>query len=180
MDAVQQRWGEAIHRLRNHLFERDIEPLRDALLGYCLRLTGDLAAAEDLQHETLIRGLALCRICGGPDNTKAYLFRTAANLWIDHLRRRKKEALLSAHTAMAAAPRPPGELGVEWLDFLTHTLPPREFEVFVLREIHGYTGPETARLLGATEAAVKMAVSRARQRIQTSTAEVEQPAGASR
>ena len=170
MDAVQQRWDQAILRLRNHLFERDIEPLRDALLGYCLRLTGERAAAEDLQQETMIRGFALCQICGGPENTKAYLFRSAANLWIDHLRRRKKEALLPELLAIAAEPPPSGDLSAEWLDFLARILPPREFEVFILRDVHGYTGPETARLLGATEAAVKMAAVRARQRIQACAA----------
>jgi RNA polymerase sigma-70 factor, ECF subfamily len=169
MDAVQQRWDEALRRLRNHLFDRDIEPLREALLGYCLRLTGERATAEDLQQETMLRGFALCGICGGPDNTQAYLFRSAANLWIDHLRRRKQEDRLPEHLTLTGPP-PSGELGAEWLDFLSRTLPPREFEVFLLREVHGYTGRETAQLLGATEAAVKMAVSRARQRIQASAA----------
>ena len=170
MDPVQQRWDQAIQRLRNHMFERDIAPLREELLGHCLRLTGERASAEDLQQETLIRGFALCQICGGPDNSKAYLFRSAANLWIDHLRRRRKEALLPEQLALTAPPPPSGELAAEWLDFLARTLTPREFEVFVLRDVHGYTGRETARLLGATEAAVKMAASRARQRIQSGAA----------
>src|ERR1700761_7861026 len=107
MDAVQQRWDQAIRRLRNHLFTRDIEPLRADLFAYCLRLTGDRAAAEDLQQETLLRGLALCQICGGPDNIKAYLFRCASNLWIDHLRRRRKEVL----APQAPGPQPSGALG---------------------------------------------------------------------
>ena len=135
-----------------------------------LRLTGDPMAAEDLQQETMIRGLALCQICGGPDDTKAYLFRSAANLWIDRLRRRKKEALLPEMLSISAPPPASGELSAEWLNFLARTLSPREFEVFILREVHGYTGPETARLLGATEAAVKMAACRARQRIQACAA----------
>jgi DNA-directed RNA polymerase specialized sigma24 family protein len=169
MDRVQQQWEQALQRMRNHLFARDIEPLREPLLGYCLRLTGDAAAAEDLQQETLIRGLALCRICGGPDDTRAYLFRSAANLWIDHLRRRKKEAGLQQRLALLAPPSPFGALGAEWLDFLAHTLTPREFEVFVLRELHGYGAADTARRLGATEAAVKMAATRARQRLRAAT-----------
>ena len=168
MDAIQQRWDQAIRRLRNHLFDRDIAPFRDALLAYCLRLTADRAAAEDLQQETMLRSLALCQICGGPENTKAYLFRSAAYLWIDHLRRHKRETLLPEHLALSAAPQPSGELGGEWLDLLARTLSPREFEVFILRDVHGYTGQETAGLLGTTEAAVKMATSRARRRMQAS------------
>jgi RNA polymerase sigma-70 factor (ECF subfamily) len=164
MDAVQQQWDEAIQRLRNHLFDRDIEPLRRELLAYCLRLTGTLAEAEDLQQETMLRGLALCQICGGPENTRAYLFRSAANLWVDRMRRRRKEALLPQNLATSAAP-PPAGFGAEWLDFLARTLSPREFEVVVLRDVGGYTGAEAARLLGTTEAAVKMAASRGRRRM---------------
>ena len=46
-------------------------------------------------------------------------------------------------------------------------MPPRELKVFLLREIHEYTGRETARMLGVSEAAVKMAVSRARKRLRS-------------
>jgi len=51
MDAVQQRWDQAIQRLRNHMFARDVAPLRDELLAYCRRLAGERAAAEELRDQ---------------------------------------------------------------------------------------------------------------------------------
>src|SRR5579872_2308767 len=36
-----------------------VEPLRPALARYCRRLTGDVWDAEDLAHDTLLRGFGL-------------------------------------------------------------------------------------------------------------------------
>jgi RNA polymerase sigma-70 factor (ECF subfamily) len=169
MDDVQRRWDRAMHRLRNHLFARDVEPVRAQLLRYCTRLAGDAAGGEDLEQETMARSFdALCGMCGGPLNVKAYLFRVATNLWIDRQRKRKREAAAQAQFGHSLAARPADEGVLETLSRLAQTLTPRELEVFMLREVQGYTAAESARLLGVSEAAVKMAASRARRRAQAS------------
>src|SRR5262245_25629553 len=65
-----------------------LEPHRAALHSYCCRLTGNVWDAEDLVQDTLARvfsqlGKTQVRL----ENPKAYLIRTAANLWIDRVRR---------------------------------------------------------------------------------------------
>jgi RNA polymerase sigma-70 factor (ECF subfamily) len=168
-EDVQQRWDRALRRLRNHLFERDVGPLRPQLLRYCTRLAGDAAGGEDLEQDTLFRAFdPLCQICGGPSNLKAYLFRIATNLWIDRQRRRKRE--IRAQALLAVSPPPPfADDGVlERLARLTQVLTPRELEVFLLRDVQGYTAAETARRLGISEAAAKMAGVRARRRARLS------------
>ena len=57
-------------------------------------------------------------------------------------------------------------LTTAFLMLLEH-LSPTERAVFLLREVQGYTAAESARMLGVSEAAVKMAASRARRRAQT-------------
>lgn len=170
-DEVERRWDQALKRLRNHLFERDVEPLRAELRGYCARLTGDAASGEDLEQETMLRGFgAVCEICGGPLSVKAYLYKIATNLWIDRRRRCKREGLAQAQLAQAIAPPRADEAAVERLARLTQALTPRELEVFLLREVQGYSVAESAARLGISEAAVKMAGARGRRRAQSALA----------
>jgi hypothetical protein len=67
--------------------------LRPALHGYCRRLAGNLWDAEDLAHDTLLRAFGQWGVTT-PEirNPRAYLLRTATNVWIDTLRRRETEA----------------------------------------------------------------------------------------
>jgi RNA polymerase sigma-70 factor (ECF subfamily) len=170
-DELERRWAQALKRLRNHLFERDVEPLRGELRRYCTRLTGDAATGEDLEQETMLRGFgAVCQICGGPLRVKAYLYRIATNLWIDRRRRHRREASAHAHLAQVVGPPRWEETAVEQLARVTQSLSPRELEVFLLREVQGYSVVESAALLGVTEAAVKMAAARGRQRAQRALA----------
>ena len=160
-------WITALRRLRNHLFEREAGPLRAPLLAHCLRLTGERAAAEDLQQETLLRAMPLAgSLCGAPANLKAYLFKIATNLWIDQTRRRRRErTLLTAENPRHASEPALSATLADGLAHLERTLPARELEVFLLREARGLSSAETASRLGISEAAVKMAACRARKRL---------------
>jgi RNA polymerase sigma-70 factor (ECF subfamily) len=158
-------WDEMMRRLRNHLFERDVEPFRPVLLRYCRRLAGDPDRGQDLLQSTLLRGFdRFCRICGEPINTKAFLFRIATNLWIDQLRKQKRDAALNLRFAEDGLAQSRDAEAVETMISLSQSLSPREFQVFQLHQVAGYTARETALLLGTSESAVKMAASRARRR----------------
>jgi len=85
-------------RLAWFRFLDTVEPFRQDLHRYCLRLTRNLWSAEDLVQDTLLRGYAAIargdlhgetsKMC----NRRAYLFRTASNLWIDQVRHARLEA----------------------------------------------------------------------------------------
>src|SRR5205823_3376595 len=85
-----------------HCYVDLLAPLRPTLHGYCSRLTGNLWDAEDLVQDTLLRAFGtLGSIFTRIENPRAYLLRTATNLWIDTVRRRGNEV-----TAYAAADVP--------------------------------------------------------------------------
>ena len=63
----------------------------DRLYGYCLRLTGQPADAEDLVQETLLRGMRAYRDLRDPDRAKGWLFAIATNVWRDTARARGRE-----------------------------------------------------------------------------------------
>jgi len=65
------------------------EPLRPALYRFCRYLSRSPWDAEDLVQDTLARAFAtLGALAEPPRDPRAWLFRVASNLWIDHVRRR--------------------------------------------------------------------------------------------
>src|SRR2546430_16451016 len=76
-----------------HRYVDMLVPLRPALYGYCRRLTGNVWDAEDLVQDTLLRAFGRWGVTY-PEirDLRAYLLRTATNVWIDMLRRRETEA----------------------------------------------------------------------------------------
>ena len=72
-----------------HRYVASLVPLRPALYGYCRRLTGTVWDAEDLVQDTLVRAFGQWGVTRPViRNPRAYLLRTATNVWIDLQRRR--------------------------------------------------------------------------------------------
>jgi RNA polymerase sigma-70 factor (ECF subfamily) len=142
-------------------------PLRPALHGYCRRLTGNLWDAEDLVQDTLLRGFgALGHVHHSIQNPRAYLLRTATNLWIDTVRRRVLEAAALATRAAepggdAPAPGAARDVGVA----LMQRLAPQERAAVVLKDLFDAPLDEIALVLGTSVGAVKSALHRGRARL---------------
>jgi len=162
-DALRDDLRAAWHRYIDLM-----APLRPALHGYCRRLTGNVWDAEDLVQDTLLRAFGtLGSIFTRIENPRAYLLRTATNLWIDTLRRRGSEAGVLAEQAppvsagdadAAGALRDAGTL-------LLQRLAPQERAAMVLKELFDYSLEDIADLLGTTVGAVKAALHRGRTRL---------------
>lgn len=164
--AHNAEWTQALDRLRNHFFDRDIEPIRPTLRAHCLKLTKDPVKAEDLMQDALVRSLKLCQICGSPINIRAYVPRTATNLWIDELRKQRR-ARTAASNLTTMLPPPSYEPAEPLFELIAAELPEREFEALMLTAVYGFTSGEAAALLETSPAAIKMATSRARKRLRT-------------
>lgn len=145
-------------------------PLRPALHGYCRRLTRNLWDAEDLVQDTLLRAFGhLAFINHTIRNPRAYLLRTATNVWIDELRRRARETpaaqldaereavsdtdLETSIDARAAGAR------------LFQRLSPQKRAAVLLKEMFEMSLDEIAELLATTTGAVKAALHRGRERL---------------
>ena len=148
-------------------------PLRPALHGYCRRLTGDLWDAEDLVQDTLLRGFGfLGHVHHGIENPRAYLLRTATNLWIDALRRREREAAaLGAHATGANRATPSPGVARDVGTALLQRLAPQERAAVVLKELFDAPLDEIALVLGTSVGAVKSALHRGRARLRETAGE---------
>ena len=150
-------------------------PLRPALHGYCRRLTGNLWDAEDLVQDTLLRGFgALGHVHHTIGNPRAYLLRTATNLWIDTVRRRVLEAATLAARAAepggdAPAPGAARDVGVA----LMQRLAPQERAAVVLKDLFDSSLDEIALVLGTSVGAVKSALHRGRARLRDAESQDE-------
>lgn len=168
-DALRDGLREAWHRYLDLLI-----PLRPALHGYCRRLTRNLWDAEDLVQDTLMRAFGtLGSLHQEVRNPKAYLFRTATNLWIDTLRRRGSEEKALAESDAPAAPPAPAPGAVRDAgSALLQRLAPRERAAVVLKDVFDFSLEDCAMVLETTVGAVKAALHRGRERLREPEGEV--------
>lgn len=158
--SVRGPWRRYLDSLVEH---------RPTLHAYCRRLTGNVWDGEDLMQDTLVRVFALLgKIDAKIENPRAYLLKTASNLWIDRQRRLARERALLAleveeeegiaddHGAVDA-----GTAAKE----LFQSLHPQERAALLLKDVLDLSLDETATTLGVTVGSVKSALHRARGRL---------------
>ncbi|MBX3468004.1 MAG: RNA polymerase sigma factor [Planctomycetes bacterium] len=110
-----------------------------------LAITCDPAAAEDVVQESFVR--ALSRAPEGDGPLDGWLHRTARNLALDHLRRRKVAADRAGDVALLLARRDgpaPDGLDAQAVSRALLDLPLEQREVVLLRVWEGLSFPEVA------------------------------------
>lgn len=163
-----------------HRYVDELAPIRPALHDYCRRLTGNLWDAEDLAQDTLLRAFGRWGVTyPAIRDPRAYLLRTATNVWIDTLRRRRLESLDRERDpdTLAAAGADPSAAG-DVRDAgtrLLQRLSPQERVALVLKEAFDMSLEEIADLLSTTTGAVKAALHRGRGRLATASDPAQRP-----
>ncbi|MFI6293505.1 RNA polymerase subunit sigma-70 [Nonomuraea sp. NPDC050790] len=160
----------------------DLELHRRELHVHCYRMLGSYHEAEDLVQETFLR--AWRRRDTSPDNLKAWLYKIATNACLDFLRANPRrpeprQEPIVADPGMAwptsthvpwISPYPDDLLDsvieretieLAFLVAIQH-LPGKQRAIVILRDVLGWSAPETAEALDTTVTAVKSALQRAR------------------
>jgi RNA polymerase sigma-70 factor (sigma-E family) len=150
-------------------FERFVDDHTDALLHTGYLIVWDLAEAEDLVQETLLRVARRWRRVRGMDHPAAYARRILVNLAIDDdARRSRRRGELEPPDGAALGARPDAasvhafgtlDARAELLGALA-LLPPRQRAVLVLRYFEDLSEAETAQTLGCSLGTVKSTASR--------------------
>ena len=153
-----------------------VEAVRPRLHGFCLKLTGTLWEAEDLVQDTLLRGFgSLGRGDMSPppledgsggrwfEKPQAYLAQIATNLWIDRMRRSRRDARLPQTEPVAEEPasvitRSAGAA-------LFERAGPQERAAVVLKDVFDFSLEEIAAMLTTTPGAIKSALHRGRRKL---------------
>jgi len=169
-DVVRGSW---------HRFLDTYEPLRPELFRYCRHLTRSPWDAEDLAQDAMARAfVTLGKMGHPPANPRAWLFRVASNLWIDQVRRRRREQPLDDELADSADASDPAAAR-EAAGTLIGRLSPQQRAAVVLKDVFELSLDEIAEALSTTPGAVKAALHRARGKlVEPEPAEAQAPAPA--
>ena len=152
----------------------EFEELRPLLFAIAYRILGSVAEAEDAVQETWLRYQSSPT---QPTSTKAFLSAVVTRISIDVLRsaRVRRENYVGEWfpEPLVTDPFEDPERSVELADSLSmaallllERLSPLERAVFVLREVFGFSFPETAAAVGRSEAACRQLAVRARRHME--------------
>ena len=135
---------------------------RDGVFRYLSRIVGHADTAQDLTQEVFLRVARTPVPEAEAAGCRAWVFRIARNLALNHLRDRRRRVDLTEETD---AGRPATqELGVALGQALA-ALPDLDRDVFLMRESAGLTYVEIAAACELTQDAVRSRLHRARQQL---------------
>jgi RNA polymerase sigma factor (sigma-70 family) len=175
-------------QLVEHFFRHETGRLHGALL----RLLGvhNLALAEDVAQEAMLRALRTWSMGGVPPNPSAWITQVAMNLAKDHLRRRqmtarKEEAVITHHEQTVPAPAIAWETAHEIRDdslrlmfVCCHpSIAPDAQVILALKMLCGFSTAEIARAFLSSDAAIEKQLTRTKQRIHDAGIGFEIPEG---
>jgi RNA polymerase sigma-70 factor (ECF subfamily) len=125
-------------------------------------ILGDVSAAEDCTQDAFVRAWKAWPRWRPQAPAEAWLYRIALNVAFSHRRRQKLGYLVDRVLSRSAPDLDPGLIVRPDIAEALKRLPAREAAAVMLRHYHGYSRKEVAEMLGLTERAVSMRLSRAR------------------
>jgi RNA polymerase sigma-70 factor (ECF subfamily) len=137
-----------------------------AILSYLYSLVADIQQAEDLAQDTFLRAYLGLPKVGMPDNPRAWLFKIATNVTIDHLRRRRRIGWVSLNSLTHVLRDRDVYADIETKDPVSRALAalsPDDQTVLMLFAEVGLKAPEVAEVLGISPAAARKRRQRARE-----------------
>ena len=178
-------------------FERDAMGFRDQLYGAALRMTRNLADAEDLVQDTYTKAFASFHQFTPGTNLKAWLYRILTNSFINTYRKKQRQPQLSggdqledwqlaraeAHTSdglrtaeMEALDRMPDSAVTDAMNALS---PDFRLAVY-LADVEGFSYKEIAEIMGTPIGTVMSRLNRGRNQLRTALADYAREHGLGR
>jgi len=135
------------------------------LRGFVTHQVGDPATAEDLLQDAFLKAIAqgagFCTL----DNPRAWLFRVARNLLVDHHRRQRQMVEVDGNLSAPEVEIPAIISLSECLPHALGALSEEDREAITLCDLEGMKRADYAELKGLTLPGAKSRVQRARQRL---------------
>ena len=145
-------------------FERLYRMHVDKVYGLCLRMTGNVAEAEDCAQDAFIQAWSKLNDFRGESAFGTWLHRVAVNTVLGRMRKsRREQDRIRAVSDVASTPETVGDTGgLRDLEHAIDELPSGARHVFVLHAVYGYSHDETSDMLGIAAGTSKAQLHRAR------------------
>lgn len=152
--------------MKSEEFNTEFLKIKDSAFRYALSLLRDRHAAEDAAQD-LYEKLWRRRIFIGREKFTSLAMVSMRNICLDRFRRRRDRIMTGLEHAEASCctSRMESDDMAELVRRITESLPPREREAIHLRNVEGMEFGRIAAITGTSEAAARMACSRARNKI---------------
>jgi RNA polymerase sigma-70 factor (ECF subfamily) len=151
------------------LFWELLEPEHLRVRAFCRKLAGNREDGDDLCQEALVRAFTGFASLREPDRFKAWLYRIVVNRYRNRFRRplwQRLVPLASDSGRHAAGADPAGNYSQRrLLARAFRAVSPADRALITLFETEGWTQAELARMLGKTEASVKVQLCRIRKKM---------------
>jgi RNA polymerase sigma-70 factor (ECF subfamily) len=156
--------------------------LAPRLLSFANRMLRDLADAEDVVQDTMLRLWNIApKWVPGAAKPSTWAFRVASNLCTDRLRKRRGVGLDEIAEPISDAPDMETQLmqteRATALDDALQTLPDRQRQAVVLRHIEGLSNPDIAEILEISTQAVESLTARGKRALATALASRKEELG---
>lgn len=157
-------WIAKAQRADTKAFEALYRMHVDRVYGLCLRMTGNVAEAEDCTQEAFIQAWNKLDKFRGDSAFSTWLHRIAVNAVLGRMRKSKRERdRIQAVKALDVTPLSATDSGeMRDLSEAVDRLPEGARHVFVLYAVYGYSHDETGRMLGIKAGTSKAQLHRAR------------------
>lgn len=139
----------------------------EELLHFAVHLAHSTAAAEDIVQETYVRAIGNADVLENMSDAKcrAWLYRTARNLFIDQFRREKHMADILDEETAAAAGFSEDDLSMVEVGQMMQLLSPEDRSIFWMRYMEGYNAREIGEVFQLPPGTIRSRLALARQKI---------------
>ncbi len=157
-------WIRRAQQSDSQAFERLYRMHIDKVYGLCLRMTGNVAEAEDCAQDAFIQAWSKLSKFRGDSAFATWLHRIAVNAVLGRMRKSKREQdRIQVASEISPAPASIGDSGnLRDLSDAVDRLPEGARHVFVLSGIYGYSHEESSNMLGIAVGTSKAQLHRAR------------------
>jgi RNA polymerase sigma-70 factor (ECF subfamily) len=161
------RWVELARAADPRAFEKLYRANVDRVYGLCLRMTGNVAEAEDCVQEAFIQAWNKLDKFRGDSAFGTWIHRVAVNVVLGRMRKsRREQDRIRAVSEVAPQRQTMADDGeLRDLEQAINELPRGARHVFVLHAVYGYSHGETGDMLGIAEGTSKAQLNRARRLI---------------
>ncbi len=160
----ERHWVEQARNGDVSAFEMLYRANIDRVYALCLRMTANVAEAEDAAQDAFIQAWQQLSKFRGDSAFGTWLHRVAVNVVLGRMRKSRRERD-RVDTVIDIAPVPESigdDADLQDLEMAVDSLPSGARHVFVLHAVYGYSHDETGEMLGIATGTSKAQLHRAR------------------